>query len=240
MITDLRCLWRQAFGDTEAFLDCFFLHGYAADRCRYLTAEGRLGAALYWFDCSCRGKKIAYLYAIATEESLRNQGLCRRLMEDTHNHLRSLGYAGAILVPGSKSLFSFYKKLGYITCCTVTEKIAEAGSKVAITPVSAEEYAALRREFLPEGGVLQEGPTLDFLHCFARFYAGDGFVFAASLDGDQAIIHELLGSGNLPGITAALGAKTGRFRTPGSDKPFAMYYPLSSAPMPSYFGLALD
>ena len=240
MITDLRRLWHQAFGDTDAFLDCFFSQGYSADRCRYLSVEGRLAAALYWFDCSCRGENIAYLYAIATDEAFRNQGLCRRLMEQTHAHLRAQGYAGAILVPGSKALFSFYEKLGYRTCCSVTEKSVQAGCAVPLTPVDSTAYVALRRSLLPEGGVLQEGPTLDFLRCFADFYAGDGFLLAASTEGETAIVHELLGCGDLSGITAALGAKTARFRMPGSAMPFAMYYPLTAAPAPDYFGLALD
>lgn len=240
MITELRALWRQAFGDTDAFLDGFFSHGYAAERCRYLVADGRLAAALYWFDCSCRGKKIAYLYAIATDEHFRHQGMCRRLMAQTHDHLRSLGYAGAILVPGSGQLFDFYEKLGYRTCCCVTEFDCAAGTAVPLAPISRQEYAALRRRYLPDGGVVQEGATLEFLDQFARFYAGDGFVLAASVAGGNAIVHELLGSGDPAGITAALGANAGHFRTPGNDKPFAMYYPLSESSAPDYFGLALD
>ena len=103
-IPALRQLWKQAFGDTDAFLDSFFAHGFAFDRCRCVRIDGVLVAALYWFDCRWQGKKVAYLYAVATDMAFRGKRLCRMLMEDTHSHLQEAGYAGAALVPGSREL----------------------------------------------------------------------------------------------------------------------------------------
>lgn len=240
MITELKRLWKQAFGDPDTFIELFFRCGYSPERCRHLSADSHVAAALYWFDCSLDGQKWAYLYAIATDKAYRNQGLCRRLMAQAHDHLQSFGYAGAILVPGSKELFTFYEKLGYRTCCHVSETVCTAGTPVQLRPVELAEYAALRKALLPAGGVIQEGTTLDFLSTYARFYAGDGFLLAASMDGNAAIVHELLGCADGPGIAAALGAETARIRAPGKDKRFAMYYPLTGAPAPGYFGLALD
>ncbi len=240
MITELKRLWKQAFGDTDAFIESFFRVGYAPERCKYLATEGHVTAALYWFDCTVSGQKWAYLYAIATDEAFRNRGLCRHLMQQTHDHLRSLGYAGTILVPGSRELFAFYEKLGYRTCSYVAEAEFPAGTPVDLRCIEPAEYAAARRALLPPGGVVQEGVTLDFLENFAALYAGDGFVLAASMDGDRAIVHELLGDIDGSAVTAALGVKTARIRTPGESKPFAMYYPLENTPAPAYFGLALD
>ena len=92
-IPALRLLWKEAFGDSDAFLDGFFRTGFDAARCR-CTED--VAAALYWFDCTWKGKKLAYVYAVATAEASRCRGLCRMLMEDTHRHLETLGYAGAI------------------------------------------------------------------------------------------------------------------------------------------------
>ena len=240
MITELKNLWKQAFGDPDDFIDMFFRVGYDPERCRYLTVDGHVAAALYWFDCSVEDQKWAYLYAIATDEAYRNRGLCRQLMAATHAHLQKNGYAGTILVPGSRALFDFYEKLGYRTCCTVSEAEFPASVAAALLPVTAAEYAALRRALLPEGGLVQEGVTLEFLGCFAKFYAGPGFLLSASMDGSRAIVHELLGQADGAAVAAALGATTARIRTPGESKPFAMYYPLEDPPAPAYFGLALD
>lgn len=238
----LRLLWKQAFGDSEAFLDSFFSAGFSPDRCRQLTLDGKLAAALYWFDCIWEGKPIAYLYAVATDPAYRGRGLCRALMEDTHRHLLSLGYSGTILVPGSPALFRLYEKLGYRTCSHIREFTCDAAAPIPLRPIDAAEYAALRRALLPPGGVRQEGPPLAFLQTQASFYAGPNFLLCASLDGNTLTVPELLGSASAaPGITAALGAHRGRFRTPGTDKPFAMYHSLTSATKsPAYFALALD
>ena len=110
----LKDLWQEAFGDSREFIDTFFRTGFSPERCRCLWKDDHLVAALYWFDCDWEKRKLAYLYAVATDKAFRNQGLCKKLMEDTHRHLEALGYSGTVLVPGEPELFSFYKKLGYI------------------------------------------------------------------------------------------------------------------------------
>lgn len=238
----LRTLWKQAFGDPDAFLDDFFTTGFSPDRCRALTADGQLAAALYWFDCHWNGQPVAYLYAIATDEAFRGQGLCKALMADTHRHLQQLGCQGALLVPAKESLFGFYEKIGYRTCSYVTEFTASAAEPISIKEVCAAEYARLRKQYLPTGGVVQEDAVLAFLQTQAQFYVGADFLLCATLDGDTLVVPELLGNlSAAPAVTAALGARQGRFRVPGKDKPFAMYFSFSpSDAAPDYFGLALD
>ena len=103
-IGQLRLLWKEAFGDTDAFLDSFFAIAFACDRCRCVTEDSRVTAALYWFDCSCGGKKMAYLYAVATAKDRRGSGLCRALLEDTHAHLKKKGYAEYVTNAGTAAV----------------------------------------------------------------------------------------------------------------------------------------
>ena len=242
-IPALRRLWQQAFGDTDAFLDSFFAVGFSPDRCRCLWEDDRLAAALYWFDCSWEGKPIAYLYAVATDEACRGRGFCRALMENTHSHLLEQGYAAAVLVPGTKDLFRLYEKMGYATFGYVREFTCAAGCAPAqLEKLTVEDYAQRRRKLLPAGAILQEGATLDFLHTQAEFYAGENLLLAGSVDGELLIAQEFLGdAAAAPGILKALGIKEGRFRNPGNEMPFAMYYPLQNhVKSPEYFGIALD
>ena len=242
-IPQLRRLWQQAFGDTDVFLDCFFSIAFSPDRCRCICVDGKIVAAHYWFDCSWDEKKIAYLYAVATDKAFQNRGLCSALMEDTHRHLESLGYEGAILVPGSRELFRFYEKRGYWTATCIREFSCTAGATpVSVRPVGAAEFAALRRQLLPEGSVLQEGSALSLLESQGALFGGDNFLMVAARDGDNLICSELLGPVDAaPGILAAFGAASGRFRTLGGNTPFSMYLPLQeNTAVPAYFGLALD
>lgn len=238
----LRRLWQLAFSDSEEFIDLFFSTAFAPERCCFLTAGEDVTAALYWLDCRYREQKFAYIYAVATHPDHRGKGLCRALMVQTHEILRSQNYAGAILYPAEPGLRSMYKKLGYLPCSTVSEFSCEAGTAAALRAVSPEEYARLRRRFLPETGLVQEGASLAYLAAYCGLYAGEDFLLAgAGYDGSFHAM-ELLGNRDAaPGILAALGQKTGRFRCPGGEIPFTMYCPLRpNIAAPNYVGLVFD
>lgn len=240
----LRTLWKEAFGDDDAFLDTFFDTAYAPDRCRLITVGGQVAAALYWFDGSVGDNRIAYLYAIATAKAYRGQGLCQKLMDDTHALLRDRGYIGAVLVPGDESLFGFYRRMGYETCSRIGEyRCLAAEQPTTVRRIGRDEYAHMRRALLPSGGVIQEAENLAFLETVATLYAGDGFVMAARISGTTLHGVEWLGdTASAAAVVTALGCRNGVFRVPTDEKPFAMYRPLDGghAASPSYFGLAFD
>lgn len=243
LLPALRTLWREAFGDTEEFLDTFKATALSADRCRCAVVDGRLAAALYWFDCSCYGRPVAYVYAVATAKAFRGRGICRELMSATHRQLAQQGYEGAILVPGDDGLARMYEKMGYRGCGGIRSFVCGAAPEdVQLYRVDKEEYARLRRQLLPEGGVVQERENLDLLATMADFYAGPGFLLAAVKNGDRLEGIELLGNeAAAPGILETLGCAEGSFRTPGEES-FAMYLPLGGSRLepPTYFGLAFD
>lgn len=254
-IPALRMLWKEAFRDTDSYLDTFFSTAFSFDRCRMILKDGQVAAALYWFDCSLEKEKLAYLYAIATGFTFRGQGLCHALMEETSAQLRQQGYAGTLLVPGSPALFRFYEKMGYKTFGYLQEfSCSAAGYPVNIVPVSTEEYGRLRPFFLPAGGILQEKENLRLLEKEARFFKGDTFLLAARRIENRLYGLELLGDTSAaPGILCALNCTQGIFRTPGKERhqPFAMYRSLETEEnsfsankkgriAPAYFGFAFD
>ena len=241
-IPQLRQLWQEAFGDSDAFLDSFFSLGFSAERCRCVTEEDRVTAALYWFDCSCDGRKMAYLYAVATEKDSRGRGLCRMLMENTHAHLGQMGYLGTILVPATEPLREMYGKMGYSPGTTVSSlRCGAREGTVRLKILDRLAYERRRRELLPASGVLQEGAMTALLQDQMGLFGGDDFILAAWVE--DGVLHgeELLGSvASAPEIVRALRAEKGVFRIPGGDEPFAMYCPLADdCPGPDYFGLAM-
>lgn len=235
-IPQLRQLWKEAFGDTDAFLDWFYKSAFAPQRCLCVTKSGEVAAAAYWFSCG----EYAYVYAVATAKAYQGKGLCHTLMEDIHALLARQGYAGCIVVPGEESLRRFYSDMGYEDFGGIKEFHCEAGTPLPIRKISTEEFAAMRRQYLPEGGVIQENENLTFLSGWAEFFTGKDFLLAAVREGDSLNGLELLGNANAaPGILAALGVKRGSFRSPG-DKPFAMWRSLCAKNSPTYFGFAFD
>lgn len=238
-LPQLRQLWQEVFGDEDAFLDLFFSTAFSPDRCLAVQMDGQAAAALYWMDCRLKDRPVAYLYAIATAPAFRRQGICRALMDRTRAVLSQLGYAGILLVPGSEELRQMYAAMGYETATTVTEKVfAAAEEPLCLTPITGEEYCRLRKNYLPEGSVLQESCP-HFLEGCYQLYAGDGCLLAAAKTDDGLFCPEFLGT-NIPAALRALGAASGRIRMPGADSPFAMWLPLSKIPAPKYFAFAFD
>ena len=242
-IPHLRSLWKEAFGDTDAFLDAFFGAAFSPDRCRCVWDENHPVAALYWLDHTCNGEKFAYIYAVATKKSYRRQGLCHALMARTHEDLAAAGYAGALLVPATEALAQYYAAMGYHYCATRKVFTSLPGDTIEdLRPVSLEEYRTLRPLLLPlhsaEPGIV----AMEFLSRFTTFYAGKRFLAAAQRSDDHLYIPEYLGDPQAaPGILTALGASSGTFCTLGDDTPFAMYLPLKPETLPpTYLPFAFD
>lgn len=240
-IPALRQLWQEAFGDTDAFLDGFFATAFSPRRCLCVTRGQRVVSAVYWLDVSLADGKGAYIYALATAEDHRGQGLAHALMAAAHSLLKEQGYAAAILVPGEASLVRLYSAMGYRFFGGIHTFSAIAKSPaVALKRISGTEFTALRAQYLPAGAVIQAAENAAFLETYATLYAGADFLLAAWQENDTLSGLELLGNREkAPRILQALGAKQGSFRCPGAD-PFAMWLPLKECMEPTYFGLAFD
>ena len=235
----LKSLWKTVFGDPDSFIDAFFHIAYSPERCRFIEAQGQIVSALYWFDCSYEGGKLAYIYAVATHPDHRGKGLASRLLLETHDHLKAIGYAGTVLKP-AKGLFPFYEKLGYETSGYIQRFTADAAdAPLPLSQISAEEYGRLRKAFLPENGILQEGLTLEFLSTFASFYVHTDALVCAS-EAEQVVFEYLGNSHSAPGILRALNIKTAKIPTPGQEIPFAMWCPLNCTKKPGYLGISLE
>ena len=187
----LRALFTEAFHDAW-FTELFFDRGYSPDRC-FLAAETEVLAGLHWFDCTLRGRKVAYIYGIATFEKQRGKGIGSRLIQAALKHLEQ-DYDAALLVPAEEGLFGYYERFGFRPVSSICEETIPAGTPLPLRKLSLFEYAALRRSHLPPNGVLQEGAALELL-------------------GDKR---------DAAGILGALGIPEAIVRTPGSGKPFAM------------------
>lgn len=241
-IPALKRLFFEAFGDDGIFNDTFFDTAFSPERARVIYKGEKIAAMLYWFDCEYLGKPLAYIYAVSTDKNYRGRGLCSALMENTHKHLKALGYLGAILVPSEPSLFDFYSRLGYKTCTYVDEFYAKSATQgCSFLKIDKDEYACLRKEYLPKNAVIQEKESLDFLEKLATFIKGEDFILSYSIYDGKLHAYELLGNQEkAPSILCALGVKDGKFRTTGNSRPFTMLYPFEEFEPPKYFAFAFD
>lgn len=242
-IAGLRSLWKEAFGDEDVFLDAFFETAFSPRRCRCITENDKVLAALYWFEVICNGRRFAYLYAIATARSHRGRGLFTALLQDVKRILAEEGFDGILLVPETEALGRMYEKFGFSVCTRIREFTAAAGEKnILLRETGTAEFARLRETFLPSGSALQTGADLDFLATQCHFWAGEGWIAAGYIHENKLNCAEFLGDERvIPSLLRTLGVPDGNFRTPGEEMPFAYLLPLcDGCGRPAYFGLALD
>lgn len=236
-IPALRALWKQAFGDTDAFLDSFFFLAFSTECALIAREDDKVVGALYWLDCLWGEKTLSYIYAVATDKDYRGQGVCKALMSQAHRQMEKAG-KGTILVPADDGLRAFYRHMGYRDFGGMEEMTCSAGgAPVAAEKLTAHSYAQKRRQLLPKDGVWQEGAFLPFLDVNMGFYGGNNWLLAIQNDfspeflGDKAM---------LPGILKMLQIPQARVRCAG-NVPFAMYRGIAEdISTPGYFAFALD
>ena len=113
-IPQLRSLWKEAFGDSDVFLDAFFESGFSPRRCRCMTEQETVVSALYWFEVTYHDQRFAYLYAVATAASCRGRGLFTMLLEDTKQVLTDEGFDGIFTMASGRSyrrIFAIYSSV---------------------------------------------------------------------------------------------------------------------------------
>lgn len=239
-IPALRRIWKQAFGDSDSFLDSFFDTGFSFERCRCVFLNSEPVAAVYLFDGMWKSRKVAYLYALAVEEAYRGQGFSRLLLADTHSALQREGYAGAVLEAASVSLQTYYERFGYQLFGSRQEKTVCWGKEaIACSRLGGLCYEQKRKALLPPGGITQGGALTEFLQTQAELWGGEDFV--AALSRQEPLILEFLGDPQkLPGFLKARNLPKATVRLPGNAAS-TMYLSLDGSPdTPDYFGLPMD
>ncbi len=240
----LKSLWKEAFGDTDEFIEEFFNIAFAENRFNSVFIDNELAGALYWFDAEIKGRKTAYIYAVATAKKHRGKGIASSLLNNTLNLLKEKGYEFSVLVPSSKELFRFYEKLGFYICGYVDSLSAKKSDKKAeISKIGIEEYINLRSFYNAENSIFMAKENIDFIKNQLMFFKGKDFICAITKHNNTVLCKEILGNTeNLGDIVSALSADSGSFRTIGNTNPFVMGYSLTqnSHLTDIYFPFAFD
>ena len=234
-IPALKALWQEVFGDTEAFLDSFFNLAFSPERSLCFAEGDAVFGAVYWFDCTWNGKKVAYLYALQVAEAHRSRGLGRELMLEARRVLERRGYQGVCLVPGEAALTGWYEKLQYVSFgLPRQDAIPAEDPALPLTEVLAEDYCQERSRFVGNNAILQAEGCFTFLESCLQFWAGRDFLLCGTITEDTLYIQEYLGAcRNLPGIACALKVQRAVFSQQG-----AMYFALDGdSTLPGYFGI---
>lgn len=107
-------LWIEVFGDEESFVDEFIINHYSQRRMlRVVDPMNRTLSMLHIIPFECEIGRIAYIYGVATDASVRKQGYASKLITSALEMIRKEGYTATILIPSEESTRIFYSKFGF-------------------------------------------------------------------------------------------------------------------------------
>ncbi len=157
-IPQLKELWKKCFGDPDEYIDAFYSRFCAADQVVVAAEDGRIysmASLLPTTLCTAKGERVpvTYLYALATDPNSQGKGHARELLQYADELLAGRGDKAMILVPASASLHKFFAATGMDECFVhrKSEFLATSLTGQAegvFTPVSPEEYNAIRESYL--------------------------------------------------------------------------------------------
>lgn len=257
----LKALWMAAFGDSRNATDFYFEHRHKDEWMLVEEEEGQLRAMLSSLPIALRSPSGAqqgrYLFALATDERFRGQGIGGRLMLYAEEEAKKAGCLACALVPATPSLFQFYSERGYAPCFDYKLLQVQAEDLPApddgdwLYQPSGRQMLALRDEAFGDSRLYArwDEDALSFVKKAAQVYGAALFAFEkgsakgyvyGEWEDDTLIVKDfpLIGIQPLPALAllhAAIGAKRYVLRLrPDSDqgeiRPFGMIKAFGALP----------
>ncbi len=117
-------LWKEVFADDDTFIDEFLIHHYSNENMvRVTDHENNYVAMLHIIEfysiLDSKNLKIAYIYAVATDQNHRERGYATKIISAAIEKVKGEGFDYAMLIPSAKDphLRSFYAKFGFQELC---------------------------------------------------------------------------------------------------------------------------
>jgi len=111
---EIKRLWREVFGDEEAFIDKFLINCRTHTNSYLHYEREKLVSMLHIVPFrSEAGERIAYVYAVATDPEWRHKGLASALMTEAMESVRS-SFDKAVLIPSDDDVARFYEKFRFV------------------------------------------------------------------------------------------------------------------------------
>lgn len=202
-------LWQSCFGDDGETIDMFFKNSFSYENAVICTDKAEVVSQLFLLpEKLSLGEKeyfAYYIYAAATAESYRKQGIMGSLLEFASALAADRKADYLFLVPATEKLFDYYEKFGFYKALYAEKTVFKlAGGKpldIKSTEPSDIKKAALKREKLLKGVnrvVWRENEIKlfsDFLGDDGKIVFGDDFYVSYSPAENGVFVTELLSGG---------------------------------------------
>ncbi len=185
----LKSLWMQIFGDSKEAIDYYFSHRHQNQNMLVYEEEGTILGMLTMLPVEISfGKENGsgrYIYAVATEQKHRGQGISTKLMDYCHEFMENNRETAAVLAPASEGLFAFYQKRGYETAFFVEIKtlspfdLPVIPADAAFFSCSAEDFFRIRNTVFKDSSLFVRWgiEALEYVLSGARAFGDDAYYF---------------------------------------------------------------
>lgn len=180
------CLWNRVFGDNKEVIKKYLDRFY--ERVLLYRKDDEILAMMSLLPIGVKNRMGYYVYAVATDEEQRGQGIASKMIEYAKNLCKKDEFL--ILVPAKEALFEFYKRFGFyeISCITKKQKFEprEDNKPLKLMEISPTELLILRKEFFKHNSFFEwDIDVLNLMHdCF-------GTRFLKTVDGKDFIVCDI-------------------------------------------------
>lgn len=252
----MKSLWCLTFGDPPELVDCFFEllpsmgTGFVAE------LDGEVFGAAYVLDAflhlpDSSTKKLAYIYAVAVDDSARCQGIGAELTRACMRNAWEYSADICCTLPAEASLYDWYEsRCGLAAASFCSYETVEAGAEISgIKRLSADEYGFLREDMLRGKahvgfyyGYLRFQEEIFTSSC-GGFFEYKGAIACGYVEDETLYVKEYLGDEPefIPSLCAALGAKSAVIRRASSTgERYIAAYQKADFPPDTVWNLTLD
>ncbi len=230
-------LWDIAFPEDKKFNSYFFDNIFKTEYTLIMTEGSIVVSMLQMLPYKINGiGDVTYIYGAATDPLYRGKGYMKNLLEKSFEYDIKTGRKGSILIPAEKSLFEFYKKVGYKTVFynTTVKYTNTEEYKYKFRPALYNDI--LNMKHIYKGDIIRENEYFKTQIDMFRALGGDVFVlykdkelltYSFVWNNENIEIQEIEGKSLYYGITANhiikhFNKSSAQAVIKGNDNPFGM------------------
>ncbi|MGN1318039.1 MAG: GNAT family N-acetyltransferase [Lachnospirales bacterium] len=121
--SQIRELWDIAFPEDKDFNDYFFDKVFDIKNVLVLKENNKILSMVQMIPFEIKDfGSVTYIYGAATFPYARGLGKMNKLLNKSFEYDKKFSRKASILIPAKKSLFDYYKKIGYKSCFYIDKK----------------------------------------------------------------------------------------------------------------------
>lgn len=185
-IPELKKIWIECFGDSEAYVDMFFEKRFKSTVCLTAVYQNKTIGAMYLLPVFAyeygKIKNGWYGYAVGVLKEYRKNGIYAAMHNKICKYLKA-NNEFYILCPANRKLYDFYRTLGFSDYAFLKDTTilpnGETSADLELNDITPAEYVILRNSYFNNNGLIFWNETaIEYAMEENKFCNG----FAASLN----------------------------------------------------------